>query len=90
MSQAVPVKTDFARQAVGIEVSCNNPEHLDCKKYRSVQMHRDKFGSRAAEFYLIAWLRQSFVLPEEEHSSLRVSLDAVRAVANEHQPLHPI
>ena len=54
------VKVERQRDGrTGLRISCNNPDHKNCDKYRSVNKDVARFGRRAAEFYLIAWLLES-------------------------------
>ena len=38
----------------GIEVTC--PHHANCRRFRTLDLHTDVFGHRAAELYLALWL----------------------------------
>lgn len=42
-----------------LSVKCNNPDHIQCKRSRSMELDRDVFGERAAEAFLGAWLLKS-------------------------------
>jgi hypothetical protein len=56
---------------LGLRVSCPNPLHPNCSKYRSVQCDAGIFGPRAAEFYLRAWLVASNNMSLAEHKRFR-------------------
>ena len=43
----------------GIEVTC--PHHANCRRFRTLDLHTDVFGHRAAELYLALWLTTPIV-----------------------------
>jgi hypothetical protein len=50
-----------------ISVRCNNWEHPNCLRSRSLALDRDLFGPRAAELFLACWLQASDHLDEAAH-----------------------
>lgn len=67
-----------------LRVKCRNAEHEGCWKSRSIEMDKDRFGPRAAEFFLGAWQLQSH-LPEARHRALKPTVAMVRSYAHSHQ-----
>ena len=74
MIAGVPVKFVQVRHEIcnhaRIEVKCPNPRHVHTKS-RSVMLGTDKWGPRAAEFFLGAWLAKSFETTEADHRAFR-------------------
>ena len=64
-------------------LSCNNPGHVKCSRYRSLALDVGVFGPRAAEFYLEAWLRESHE-DRDVHRRFRPTRAHVREVADAH------
>ena len=69
-----PTHHYFAR----LKVRCNNPEHLNCGKSRSTNMQCEVFGSKAALYYLGAWLAKSN-MPESDHKKCRPTVADIRS-----------
>jgi hypothetical protein len=65
----------------GLRVVCMNPAHNSHSRYRSVILDNDKFGNRAAEFYLQAWLTSAYEQTEEKHKGWRPPVSVVREIA---------
>lgn len=65
-----------------LAVRCSNPAHR-CTKSRSVQLHVDRWGRRAAELFLGAWLSRSD-LPEAAHRSFTPSDADIAAYRDAH------
>lgn len=51
-----------------LSVRCTNEEHTKCQKSRSTSLMRDRFGERAAEASLGAWLAKAGSLQQSEHT----------------------
>ena len=47
-------------EAVGVRVHCCNINHGKCRLFRSIRLGTDRYGPRAAQYYLGAWLRIAF------------------------------
>ena len=56
---------------LGLRLSCPNPVHPNCSKYRSVQCDAGIFGRKASEYYLRAWLLASYTMSLAEHKRFR-------------------
>ena len=50
-----------------LRVKCPNAAHGICSKSRSLKLGQDKYGERATEAFLGAWLAQSFLVSAANH-----------------------
>jgi len=51
----------------GLRVACRNPDHVGCKKYRSVRKDVQQFGLQAPAIFLRVWLEKAFSMEPDEH-----------------------
>ena len=61
-------------------VTCGNPEHVDCKRRRNLNLTAN-LGSREVEAFLTCWLRYGVAgsgVSREEHRDYRPSLELQR------------
>ena len=61
-----------------LKVRCANPEHLNCTKSRSTNLQTEVFGSKAALYYLGAWLAASD-MSEADHKGHRPTVAETRS-----------
>jgi hypothetical protein len=73
---------DGSLASEGIRVKCQNPFHGGHSRYRSVRLDNDRHGMRAAEFYLWAWLSESFSRSEGDHHVWRPGRADVQAIVD--------
>ena len=72
---------DGSLKGAGMRVQCLNPDHKH-SRFRSLHLDVAVFGPRAAEFYLGAWLGQSFTSDRADHGRLGPSRAAIREYAD--------
>ena len=54
-----------------LAVVCTNEAHQNCHLSRSVALLVDRFGAKAPEYFIGAWLAQSTSMPGERHKKWR-------------------
>ena len=72
---------------IGLRVRCLNPAHGECKKYRSLRMQTDKYGPKAAVYYLTAWLEASHADLPQPHNKWKPSPELIQAVRDRDQAI---
>ena len=64
-------------------LQCSNPAHTECGKSRSLELDVHRFGQRACEGFLGAWLQQSH-LEQPARKAFKPSADQIRAYLDSH------
>ena len=62
----------------GLRVTCRNPDHIGCKKYKSCRLDLTVFGQQAPVYYLHTWLSESFNLDESTHRKWKPTRTQIR------------
>jgi len=72
------VEKHKTHRTVGLRLHCRNPDHIACKKYRSVLKDTVAFGRDAPVHFLSTWQNSAFVMDEQTHRKYRPSRLEVR------------
>ena len=74
----VVVERRSTSQACGLRVSCCNPAHPTCNKYRSIRKDIAAFGHDAPVHFLETWQAEAFNLDEADHRRFRLTRQQIR------------
>ena len=84
--QPIHLEKHRRRNDEGIRISCRNPDHFACKKYRSTKKDMSVLGPLAPVLFLKTWQSKAFDKDSAEHKKWRPKLADIRAfVAAEEQ-----
>ena len=78
MGVPVRIENHSGKADRGLRVTCRNPNHTGCKKYKSCRLDLTVFGQQAPVYYLHTWLSESFNMDESTHRKWKPTRTQIR------------